>query len=159
MRRRLRSLPATAVAILAAACASNRPAAVDGPSRVVQAFVSALNHADIDALTDLFAEDASAFLPLDTSPSALLGRPAIRSAFLPLFQELRQEGSGPEYMHIIPKQVHVQALGSAAVVTFDAGAGPVISRRTLVIENTPRGWLITHFHGSNVRQRTTGGGA
>ena len=138
-------------------CATQKPALLDdGPSKVLQAFVSGLNHADIDAVIGLFSTDATAFLPLGSSPSELVGRAAIRSVLLPFFQELRQQASGPEYMHLVAKGVHIQALGSVAIVTFDAGAGPVTSRRTLVIEHTTDGWHITHFHGSNIRQRTTG---
>lgn len=147
------------IAVLLAACATQKPVVHDEPAQVLRSFVSALNRADIDAITRLFAPDATAFLPLDSFPSELVGREAIRSALLPIFQDLRKQASGPEYMHLVAKDVHIQSFGTVAVVTFDAGAGPVTSRRTLVIESTSDGWQITHFHGSNVRQKATGSGA
>ena len=158
MRSTSRAVYLTCVAVLLAACATQRPAVNDGPSQVLRAFVSALNRADIDTITRLFAPDATAFLPLDSFPLELVGREAIRSALLPFFHDLRQQGSGPEYMHLVAKDVHIQSFGAVAVVTFDAGAGSVTSRRTLVIERNSAGWHITHFHGSNIRQRTAGAG-
>ena len=147
------------LAVLIGACATQAPPAHVGPSRVVHTFVSALNHADIDTLSGLFAPDATAFLPLDSAPLRLVGRDAIRVAFDSFFQELRQQSSGPEYMHLVAKNVQIQSLGNVAVVTFEAGSGPVTSRRTLVIEYRSGAWLITHFHGSNIRQTTAAAGA
>ena len=121
---------------------------------MLRSFVAALNHADVDALMYLFTPDATAFFPLDSVAAEVVGRDAIRTAFVPFFHELRQQGAGPEYMHLVPKHVLTQRAGDAlAIVTFDAGAGPVISRRTLVIQRTPSGWRILHFHGSNIRPR------
>lgn len=159
MLRTSRLIHLACVAILLGACATGGPSALhDGPAHVLRAFVSALNRADIDAITQLFAPDATAFLPLDSFPSELVGREAIRSALLPLFRDLRQQASGPEYMHLVAKDVRIQSFGKVAIVTFDAGVGPVTSRRTLVLSNTPAGWQITHFHGSNIRQRASGSG-
>jgi hypothetical protein len=62
-------------------------------------------------------------------------------------------------MHLVAKDVHIQSTGAAAIITFDAGAGPVTSRRSLVLAKTSAGWRITHFHGSNIRQRTSAPGA
>jgi ketosteroid isomerase-like protein len=156
---RRRAIQVAVTAILFAGCATQKPAKPDGASQVLGAFVSALNHADIDAVTGLLAANATAFLPLESCPSELVGREAIRSALLPVFLELRQQSSGPEYMHLVPKDVHIQSVGSVAIVTFDSGSGPAISRRSLVIEKSSRGWLIMHFHGSNIRKQTAGAGA
>lgn len=140
------------------ACAGRWPAGRVGPAHALDAFLSALNHADIDALAPLFTPDATAFLPIDSSPSELVGREAILDALNPLFQDLRQRGAGPEYMHLSARNIHVQEVGDVAVVSFDAGAGPVTSRRTLVLRTRPGGWRIIHFHGSNIRQPSTDAG-
>jgi len=142
--------------LLAAACATQAPTVPDGPERVLSSFVSALNRADIDAVTDLLAPDATAFLPLDSYPAELIGRDAIRAALSAFFEDLRLDAPGPEYMHIVPRNVHIQSSGHTVVITFDAGSGPVTSRRTLVAEETPGGWRITHFHGSNIRRTASG---
>jgi ketosteroid isomerase-like protein len=142
--------------LLLGGCVSGRPVTPAGPDELLSSFVSALNHADTDALMRLFDPNATAFLPLDAAAAEVVGREAIGAAFAPFFYELRQQGVGPEYMHLVPKSVRTQRVGDAlAIVTFDAGAGPVTSRRTLVIQKTPVGWRILHFHGSNIRKSAT----
>jgi ketosteroid isomerase-like protein len=154
-----RSLLALALPILES-CASSRTLVPATPEALLHSFVAALNHADVDGIAQLFAPNATAFLPLDSTAAEVVGADAIRNAFTPLLQALRQEREGPEYMQIVPQSVLTQRPSDAlAIVTFDAGAGPVVSRRTLVIRRTPAGWRILHFHGSNVRKATTGPGA
>ena len=148
------------VFVLLAACASSRAVAPASPEDVVRSFVSALNRADVNALVGLFDPEATAFLPLESTAAEVVGPDAIRSAFTPVLQELRQQREGPEFMHIVPHSVRTQRPNDAlAIVTFDAGAGPVVSRRTLIIHRTPAGWRILHFHGSNIRKTTAGPGA
>lgn len=147
------------VFVLLAACASSRTLGPASPEDVVRSFVSALNRADVNALVGLFDPDATAFLPVASTAAEVVGREAIRAAFTPFLDELRQNGEGPEYMHIVPQSMRTLRAGDAvAIVTFDAGVGPVVSRRSLVIHRTPAGWLILHFHGSNVRRAATGAG-
>jgi ketosteroid isomerase-like protein len=160
VRLTFRLLPLALVILLLGGCASSHPLSPDNPEGVLHAFVAALNHADIDTLTDLFDPNATAFLPLDSTPAELIGRDAIRGAFISIFRELRQGSAGPEYMHLVSKRVITQRSGDAfAIVTFDAGAGPVVSRRTLVVMRTASGWRILHFHGSNIRMGAAGAGA
>jgi ketosteroid isomerase-like protein len=155
-----RRSPLALVLLVLVACASSRPLVPGDPEEVLRAFVAALNHADVDAVTDLLDPDATAFLPLDSAAAELVGREAICDTFATLFRDLRQNAAGPEYMHLVPKSVHTRRAGDGlAIVTFDAGAGPVVSRRTLVIQRTQAGWRIMHFHGSNVRTSTIGAGA
>lgn len=152
--------PIALVLLVLGACASSQSLAPGNPEEVLCAFVAALNHADVDAIADLLEPDATAFLPLDSAAAELVGREAICGTFATFFRDLRQNAAGPEYMHLVPKSVHTQRAGDGlAVVTFDAGAGPVVSRRTLVIQRTQAGWRIMHFHGSNVRKSTIGAGA
>ena len=111
-------------------------------------------------MANLLDPDATAFLPLDSVAAEVVGREAIRGTFATVFRDLRQNTAGPEYMHLVPKSVHIQQAGDGlAVVTFDAGAGPVASRRTLVVWRRQAGWRILHFHGSNVRRSAIGGPA
>jgi ketosteroid isomerase-like protein len=148
------------VLVVLAACASSQLLAPGSPEELLRAFVAALNHADVDAVTNLLDPEATAFLPLDSAAAEVVGRESIRNTFGTFFRDLRQNSLGPEYMHLVPKSVHIQrAGGGVAIVTFDAGAGPVTSRRTLVIRRTQAGWRILHFHGSNIRKSTTGAGA
>jgi len=152
--------PIASVLLVLGACASGRPLAPGNPEEVLRAFVAALNHADVDAVADLLDPDATAFLPLDSAAAELVGREAICGTLATFFRDLRQNAAGPEYMHLVPKSVHTQRSGDGlAVVTFDSGAGPVVSRRTLVIQRTRAGWRIMHFQGSNIRKNPIGAGA
>ena len=92
------------VAVGVTACSTQRPASEEKALGTLQSFMSALNHADIDALTSLLAPDATAFLPLDSTPSELVGREAIAAVFGTYFQELRQQGSGPLYASRRPQR-------------------------------------------------------
>jgi len=119
---------------------------------LVDAMLTALNRADIDAFEQLFTTDATAFLPIGQVAGELVGRKAIRDVLEPFLDDVRARGNGPEYMHLTAGRIRVQIIGEAAVVTFDAGSGPVTSRRTLVTEKVGREWKIKHFHGSNIRR-------
>jgi uncharacterized protein (TIGR02246 family) len=121
------------------------------PEALAQAFVLGMNHADVAEVLRLFAPDATAFLPFDGTPVRLAGRDALAAALGPLFADLRRDAVGPEYMHLVARDVLVQPLGEVAVVTFDVGSGAVASRRTLVVRRAPSGWRIVHLHASNVR--------
>jgi ketosteroid isomerase-like protein len=143
-------LLALAIPVVAGAPAAGAEAG-DTPEALVQAFVLGMNHADVTEVVRLFAPDATAFLPFDGTPVRLTGRDALAAALGPLFADLRRGAAGPEFMHLVARDVLVQPLGEVAVVTFDVGSGPVASRRTLVVRRTPSGWRIVHLHASNLR--------
>ena len=143
---------AAACTILVVGCASFDGGDERQLRALVDAMLTALNRADIDALEQLFTTDATAFLPIGQVAGELVGRTAIRDALEPFLDEVRARGGGPEYMHLTAGRVRVQIVGEAAVVIFDAGSGPVTSRRTLVTEKVGGEWKIIHFHGSNIRR-------
>ncbi len=63
-----------AIAVLAAyvssvAAGQDSPANSDPALATAEAFVTALNNADVDALVGTFAEDATAFLPFSSGPA------------------------------------------------------------------------------------------
>lgn len=137
------------------ACATGRPAVGETPRAVVESFIAAMNRADLDGVMELFTADATAFLPLDGSPGRVQGAPEIAAALAPFFAEVRRNSDGPEYMHLTAKGVFVQQVDDVAVATFDAGSGPVTSRRTFVLRRTRAGWRVLHLHASNLRRSTS----
>ena len=136
------------VVVLAAACVSSRP---PDPAAVAGELVAAFNHLDTAAVSALLTEDATAFLPTPDHAAIVRGRPAIVAALAPLFDAERQRHPGPEYLHLVAKDISARTFGDAAVVTFDVGSGELHSRRTLVLVRKGGRWKIEHLHASNVR--------
>ena len=152
-----------AIAVLAmyvstASAGQDSQASSDPALAKAQAFVAALNNADLDALVETFAEDATIFLPFSSDPARVTGKERIRGAFDPFLQRVRASGEGPPYLRISPADVHVQHFDGTAVVTFHLGQFPAptekepstFSRRTVVLRQIGREWLIVHLHASNM---------
>ena len=152
-----------AIAVLAmyvstASAGQDTQASSDPALAKAQAFVAALNNADLDALVETFAEDATIFLPFSSDPARVTGKERIRGAFDPFLQRVRASGEGPPYLRISPADVHVQHLDGTAVVTFHLGKFPAptdkepstFSRRTVVLRQIGGKWLIVHLHASNM---------
>jgi ketosteroid isomerase-like protein len=129
-----------------------------GPAGAIHGFIHGLNTADVDAVLEMFSDEATVFGPFIASPARLEGGEAIRNLFEPLFSQLRKSGDGPMYMNLEPRDVHVQEFGDSAVVTFHLGPIPAdsverpysFSRRTVVVKRSADRWLIAHLHASNV---------
>jgi len=158
-----------AIAVLAA-CVSSASADQDSTANpdpalaTAEAFVTALNNADLDALVETFAEDATVFLPFSSDPARVTGKERIRGAFDPFLQRARASGEGPPYMRNNPVDVHVQHFDGTAVVTFHLDQLPVptatepspFRRRTVVLRQIGGKWLIVHIHASNMVVAPTG---
>ena len=130
-----------------------------GPVGTVKAFLLALGNADLDGILATFAEDATVYLPISSSPKRLTGRKQIRECFAPFLENVRSSGQGPPYMVLNPQDVQIQDYGSTAIVTFHLGRLPVkeseeptsFSRRSFVLRLINGQWLIVHLHGSNLQ--------
>lgn len=118
------------------------------PEQTVSQFTAAFNRLSVDELRPLFAEDATAFLPMPQFGARIEGREAILAALAPLFEAERQRAGS---MNLVAKGVAIRRAGDAAVATFDVGTEAVFSRRTLVLERRGGAWRIVHLHASNVR--------
>ena len=143
----MRKLLPIAVFVLAA-CASSRPS---DPSAVAGELVAAFNHLDTAAVEALLTEEATAFLPTPDHATLVRGRAAIIAALAPMFAAERERHTGPEYLHLVAKDIAAHTFGDTAVVTFDAGSGELHSRRTLVLIWRGGRWKIDHLHASNQR--------
>ncbi|HQU34536.1 MAG TPA: nuclear transport factor 2 family protein, partial [Thermoanaerobaculaceae bacterium] len=140
------------VALTMAAAA--RPAAAAEPSKaeaasiqaVVNAFMEALDTANIEKFSALFAPDATAFFPLPPLYTRLENKDQITKVFTVFFDSVRKGKTGPRYMNLVPKGQKVQLYGGTAVVTFHFEAPDLIARRTLVLTREGGKWLIVHMH-------------
>jgi ketosteroid isomerase-like protein len=144
-----------AACVAFAGCASTG-AAGDDPGSIVPQFIAAFNDLDANALSVLFMEDATAFMPAPMDPERVEGRAAIVKTLEPLFvSEKTRQGGSPPYLHLEARELVVQRTSSnSAVITFDVGNEIVHSRRTLVVERSGGRWKIAHLHASNVRGET-----
>ena len=150
---------ACALAILAALAVATavRPAAAE-PSKadaasiqtVVDAFMEALDTADIEKFSALFAPDATAFFPLAPLYTRLENKDQITKVFTVFFASVRKGKTGPRFMNLVPQGQRVQLYGDTAVVTFHFEGPDLIARRTLVLRREGGNWLIVHMHASGL---------
>lgn len=140
------------------------PDARDPALATAQAFVTALENADVDALVGTFAEEATIFLPFESDPARVTGKAQIRAAFDPFLKGIRDSGKGPPYMQLEPVDLQVQHFDGVAVVTFHLGKFPTpagetpsrFARRTVVLRQVGDTWLIVHMHASNIEPAQVG---
>jgi len=132
----------------------------DSKEEVEQAFkhfITAFNNLDWDAFRKTLADDVSVFNPdIAEAPSVnrLDGRQQVEAGFKSVFAATRGKASGPPYLHIVPKNVHIQTYDDSAIVTFEFERdGNSFGRRTLVFHRESAGWKIVHIHASNVAGR------
>jgi len=161
-RREVRAagLAAAVVAMAAAATAANgQTAPAASPPRLPEvaaiestadAFMEALNTADVGKLAPLFAPDATAFFPIGPFAERLENKDQIVKVFGAFFESVRRGGAGPRYMNLVPEDVRLQTFGSTALLTFQFKGPEMLSRRTLLLRNDNGTWRIVHLHASNM---------
>ncbi len=145
------------LAVLAIAAAAGPDAAAE-PSKaeaasiqaVVDTFMEALDTANIETFSALFAPDATAFFPLAPLYTRLENRDQITKVFTVFFASVRKGKTGPRYMNLVPQGQKVQLYGDTAVVTFHFEGPDLIARRTLVLRREGGAWLIVHMHASGL---------
>jgi ketosteroid isomerase-like protein len=111
-------------------------------------FVEAFNNLDWIEFAASFDAQATIFHPGAESMRRLEGRDALVASFQAIFADVPNERPGPPYLNIRPRDLMVQMLGDAAVVTFHLETGPTLNRRTVVFVRRGDRWLIAHLHAS-----------
>ena len=90
-----------------------------------------------------------AFIGQDT-PERVEGA-AVGERFRSLFAEVRSTRPGPPYLHLQPRELRVEVVGDAGLVTFPLGRAPGdVSRRTLLFVRERGAWKLRHMHASNM---------
>ena len=132
----------------------------DSKEEVEQAFkhfITAFNNLDWDEFRKTLADDVTVFNPdivEAQSVNRLDGRQQVEAGFKSVFAATREKASGPPYLHIVPKNVHIQTYTDSAIVTFEFERdGNSFGRRTIVFHREPAGWKTAHIHASNVTRR------
>lgn len=134
--------------------AQNKPQTANTDSLAVQraaeAFLVAFNNLEWESFRRSFSDDATAFFPFSQVPRLANGRAEVEAVFKLFFDEVRKRKPGPPYQNIEPKDLKVQVLGDAAIVTFHLGGDDPVGRRTLVFQKQKGEWLIAHLHASTI---------
>ena len=116
------------------------------PEETLAQFSAAFRRMDLDAMMTHFADDATAFWPIEACLTRLPDKAAIREQFATTIAATRAAG-GTEIVRT-QSDMQTQHFGDIAIVTFhlrDAAFG----RRTFVLRWRWNRWLIVHIHGSN----------
>ncbi len=119
-------------------------------AKVADALIEALDAADLERFTSLFAPDATMFFPLAPLTDRLENKEQITKVFGAFFESVRRGKSGPPYMTLVPQDARIQLYGSAAIVSFHFQGPDLVSRRTLVLRKDGGKWLIVHMHASGI---------
>jgi uncharacterized protein (TIGR02246 family) len=115
-------------------------------------FLQAFEDLDMKQFIACFADDATVFFPMPEQPERVQCKQAIQQRFEQVFASIRSTAkSGPPFHHLAPEDLAIQLMpGQTAVVSFHLRNAERIGRRTLVLTNANRQWLILHLHASNV---------
>lgn len=112
-------------------------------------FLQAFAQLQLDEMMAWWADDATAFFPVEHQRERLAGKAAIRVAFAQVIA--RFQAPGAKQLSLVAEDMHTQELGDMAVITFHTRNGP-LSRRTFVLRQRNDEWRIVHLHGSNAPQ-------
>lgn len=137
-----------------------RPAAATAPNSVagsveaaVAEFVHAFSTLDEARFDKAWTDDATLFFPMPVPGSGgarFTGKDDVLSVFHRFFASVRKGKSGPDYLNIKPKDVHIQKHRDTAIVTFHLTGDQGIARRTLVMRRDKGAWRVAHMHASNM---------
>ena len=155
MRKALLAL--TTVVVLACSSASAKDKSENEVRAALDRFITAFNNLDWTTFRLAFADDVTVFnpdIPETTALHRIDGRQHVESVFAEVFNATKQKTTGPPYLHIVPRNLRVQAFGPTAIVTFEFERdGGSFGRRTLVFHRVAGHWKIVHIHASNVVDR------
>lgn len=118
------------------------------------AFLIAFDSLRWDEFRQYFADDATVFFPFSDVPSRVNGRIETEAVFRRFFDQVRtawetQRRPGSPRLGLQPRDMRIQMMSDAAIVTFHLGDEQAPSRRTLVLRRSPDGvWKIVHLHAS-----------
>lgn len=118
--------------------------------KAVDAFIEAFNNLEWERFRLGFTDDATVSFPFPQVPRRADGRAEVESVFKRFFDEARKRKASPPYLNIEPKDVKIQRLKDAAIVTFHLEGADAVGRRTVVFQKQEDKWLIAHLSASSV---------
>ena len=113
-------------------------------------FISAFDNLEWDKFRNSFTDDATVFYPRGAANRAD-GRAQYEAHFRLVFEQIRAGRTSGPYMDLQPRDLRVEIIGNAAIVTFQLDDRPgFVNRRTLVLRKAEGVWKIAHLHASEV---------
>jgi ketosteroid isomerase-like protein len=113
-------------------------------------FISAFDNLEWDKFRNSFTDDATVFYPRGAANRAD-GHAQYEAHFRLVFEQIRAGRTSGPYMDLQPRDLRVEIIGNAAIVTFQLDDRPgFVNRRTLVLKKAEGVWKIAHLHASEV---------
>lgn len=109
-------------------------------------FLQAFGQLQLEEMMNWWAEDGTAFFPIEHQRKRLNGKAAIRVAFGKVITGLRAEGT--RHLDIVAEDLLEQESGEVSVITFHLRGDP-LCRRTVILRHEASAWRIVHLHASN----------
>ncbi|HUE77154.1 MAG TPA: nuclear transport factor 2 family protein, partial [Longimicrobiales bacterium] len=118
-----------------------------------ESFLAAFNNLEWDAFHASFAPSATVFQPF-REPWRNDDREEVAAFFGSLFEEIRSSSEGPPYMRITPRDLRIEMLDAAGIVTFHLPGRETVGRRTLVFgrKQSIDPWRLFHLHASSLER-------
>lgn len=149
-----------ASAMVASACTASRTGRVpvaQNSSReqaellaAAEHFLRVFDNLEFEPFEAAWSSSRSVFFPFRDTPERVEGA-AVGERFRSFFAEVRSTRPGPPYLHLQPRELRVEVVGDAGLVTFMLGRAPGdVSRRTLLFVRERGAWKLRHMHASNM---------
>lgn len=145
--------------LLASACAASRGASPDAAQSAgkqaalvaaAEHFLRVFDNLEFEPFEAAWSSSRSVFFPFRDTPERVEGA-AVGERFRSFFAEVRSTRPGPPFLHLQPRELRVEVVGDAGLVTFMLGRAPGdVSRRTLLFVRERGAWKLRHMHASNM---------
>lgn len=119
---------------------------MDTAQAALQGFLQAFSQLQLDEMMNCWAEDSTAFFPIEHQRRRIDGKAAIRAAFGKVITGLR--AAGITQLALVTEDLQEQGSGDMSVITFHLRGEP-LCRRTVILRLRANEWRIVHLHASN----------
>ncbi len=135
------------------------PEDLAGVRTAAERFLRALDDLDWATFQTSWSSEPTVFFPFGDTPDRVTGKTGVESRWRRFFEETRARRPGPPYLHLKPRDLRLERLGEAGLVTFmldglstaDGRQLPP-QRRTLLFVWERGMWKLAHLHASAASQ-------
>jgi len=121
--------------------------------RAALGFLAAFDSLQWEPFRAYLADDVTMFFPFADTPRRADGRDSVEARFRRFFDAglaawSRSGRTGSPRMGITPRDLRVQVIGDAAVVSFHLGTTTPSRRSIVFARRAPGEWKVVHWHAS-----------